>query len=363
MTEMPARSTVVARVDATAPDAAVIDDAAARLRAGQLVVLPTETVYGLGAHALDADAVAGIFVAKGRPRTDPLIVHLASAADLPRVAASVPASAAALADRFWPGPLTLLVPKHPDVPAIVTAGRDIVAVRVPAHPVAHALLAAARVPVAAPSANRFSRPSPTTAAHVVADLDGAVDLIVDAGPTDIGVESTIVDCTVSPPVVRRAGGVPIEALRTVVPGIRALDAVVAEADAQIAPGQLLRHYAPAARLTVYDGEPVDVEARVRRELRQAAGAGQRYGVLAPQESLMALAPSLAAAASRGRVVSASLGPRDDPGAAARVLFARLRELDEAGVEVIAAILPVGEGLGAAVRDRLRRAAEGRVVAV
>lgn len=363
MSGMSARPTIVVRVDAAHPDAATIADAAARLRAGQLVVLPTETVYGLGAHALDAEAVAGIFVAKGRPRTDPLIVHLASPSDLSRVAAAVPASAAALAARFWPGPLTLLVPKHADVPAIVTAGRDTVAVRVPAHPVAQALLAAAGVPVAAPSANRFSRPSPTTAAHVLADLDGAVDLIVDAGPTDIGVESTIVDCTVSPPVVRRAGGVPIEALRTVVPDIRAIDDIAASTEAQLAPGQLLRHYAPAARLTVYDGDPVDVEARVLREVRQAAGGGLRYGVLAPQESLMALAPSLAAGAARGRVVSASLGPRDTPDEAARVLFARLRELDEAGVALIAAILPAGEGLGAAVRDRLRRAAEGRVVAV
>ena len=363
MSEMPRRTTLVVRVDPRAVDAAIVDDAGARLRAGQLVVLPTETVYGLGANAVDAGAVAGIFVAKGRPRTDPLIVHLASAADLPRVAAEVPASAAALAARFWPGPLTLLVPKHADVPEIVTAGRDTVAVRVPAHPVARALLASAGVPVAAPSANRFSRPSPTTAAHVLADLDGAVDLIVDAGPTDIGVESTIVDCTVTPPVVRRAGGVPIEALREVVPEVVVFDAAAAEADAQIAPGQLLRHYAPAARLTVYDGMPADAEARVLREVRQATGAGQRYGLLAPQESLMALAPSIAAAASRGRVVTASLGPRRDPEAAARVLFARLRELDDAGVDAIAAILPAGEGLGAAVRDRLRRAAEGRVVAV
>lgn len=363
MSGMPARATTVVRVDATAPDAVAIADAAARLRTGQLVVLPTETVYGLGAHALDAGAVAGIFTAKGRPRTDPLIVHLASAADLPRVARTVPAAAAALAARFWPGPLTLLVPKHPDVPVIVTAGRDTVAVRVPAHPVAHALLAAAGVPVAAPSANRFSRPSPTTAAHVLADLDGAVDLIVDAGPTDIGVESTIVDCTVSPPVVRRAGGVPLEAIREIVPDVVAHEAIAGVSEAQIAPGQLLRHYAPAARLTVYDGDPAEVEARVLREVRQAAGAGQRYGVLAPQESLLALAPSIAAAAARGRVVSASLGPREDPGAAARVLFARLRELDEAAVDAIAAILPAGHGLGAAVRDRLRRAAEGRVVAV
>lgn len=363
MSGMPRRTTLVVRVDPLALDAAVIDDAGARLRAGQLVVLPTETVYGLGAHALDAEAVAGIFAAKGRPRTDPLIVHLASASDVPRVAATVSETAAALAARFWPGPLTLLLPKHVDVPAIVTAGRDSVAIRVPSHPVAHAVIVAAGVPVAAPSANRFSRPSPTTAAHVLADLDGAVDLVVDAGPTAIGVESTIVDCTVSPPVVRRAGGVPIEALRHVAPDVVAIEAVAGDGEAQLAPGQLLRHYAPAARLTVYDGTPAAAEARVLREVRQATGAGRRYGLLAPQESLMALAPSIAAAASHGRVVSASLGPRHEPEAAAQVLFARLRELDDAGVDEIAAILPAGEGLGAAVRDRLRRAAEGRVVSV
>ena len=363
MSGMPRRTTLVVRVDPRAPDAAVIDDAGARLRAGQLVVLPTETVYGLGAHALDSEAVAGIFAAKGRPRTDPLIVHLASASELPHVAATVSETAAALAARFWPGPLTLLLPKHADVPAIVTAGRDSVAIRVPSHPVAHAVLVAAGVPVAAPSANRFSRPSPTTAAHVLADLDGAVDLVVDAGPAAIGVESTIVDCTVSPPVVRRAGGVPIETLRQVAPEVVAIEAVAGEGEAQLAPGQLLRHYAPAARLTVYDGTPAAAEARVLREVRQATGAGRRYGLLAPQESLMALAPSIAAAASHGRVVTASLGPRRDPEAAARVLFARLRELDDAGVDEIAAIRTAGEGLGAAVRDRLRRAAEGRVVAV
>ncbi len=184
MTAMRPRVTVRLVVDAAAPDPAAIADAARVLVAGGLVVFPTETVYGLGAHALDAIAVAGIFDAKERPHTDPLIVHLASTADLPRVAASVPADAAALAAAFWPGPLTLILPRHIDVPAIVTAGLPNVAVRVPAHPVAQALLAAAGVPVAAPSANRFSRPSPTTAAHVLADLDARVDVVLDGGPTD-----------------------------------------------------------------------------------------------------------------------------------------------------------------------------------
>ncbi len=279
------------------------------------------------------------------------------------MAALVPPVAAALAEAFWPGPLTLIVPKHPEVPGIVSAGLPNVAVRVPAHPVAQALLAAARVPVAAPSANRFSRPSPTTAAHVLADLDGRVDLVLDGGPTDVGVESTIVDCTVSPPVVRRAGGVPIEALAAVVKAIATVDDLADVGVAQRAPGQLLRHYAPAARLTVYDGPGEAAVARLAREVRQLTASGTRVGVLAPEEALVALAPELAARASVGRVTVASLGPRDDAAAAARVLFAALRELDAAGVDVILALGPVRAGLGAAVWDRLRRAAEGRVIVV
>lgn len=361
MTAMSPRSTLRLVVDALTPDPAEIARAARVLADGGLVVFPTETVYGLGAHALDAAAVAGIFAAKERPTTDPLIVHLASAADLPRVAASVPAPAAVLAARFWPGPLTLIVPRHPDVPLAVTAGLPNVAVRVPAHPVAHALLVAAGVPVAAPSANRFSRPSPTTAAHVLADLDTRVDVVVDGGPTDIGVESTIVDCTVTPPLVRRAGGVPFEALAGVVPDITVAEQVVGVERAQVAPGQLLRHYAPTAPLTVYDGQPAAGVTRVAREVRTLTASGRRVGVLAPDDALTALAPEIAAAASAGRVVVATLGPREDGAAAARALFAALRELDGAGVDVILALGPTRAGLGAAVWDRLRRAAEGRIV--
>ena len=363
MTAMLPRVTVRLVVDPAAPDPAAIAAAARVLAAGGLVVFPTETVYGLGANALDAAAVASIFAAKERPRTDPLIVHLASASALSRVASAVPPDAAALAAAFWPGPLTLILPKHADVPALVTAGLPNVAVRVPSHPVARALLVAAALPVAAPSANRFSRPSPTTAVHVLADLDGRVDVVVDSGPTDIGVESTIVDCTVSPPLVRRAGGVPLEALVDVVPAIVVAHETADAAHAQLAPGQLLRHYAPAARLTAYDGSLEACVARVAREVRQLAASGTRVGVLAPDEALTALAPAIAAPASAGRVTVASLGPRDDGAAAARVLFASLRQLDGAAVEVILALGPTRAGLGAAVWDRLRRAAEGRVVRV
>lgn len=363
MSAMTPHVTRVLTVDRQRPEGDRLREAAEALVAGRLVVFPTETVYGLGAHALDVAAVDGIFAAKGRPFTDPLIVHLASAADLPQVAADVSVPARALAARFWPGPLTLILPKHARVPDRVTAGRATVAVRVPAHPIAAALLAAAGVPVAAPSANRFSRPSPTTAAHVLADLDGRVDLVIDGGPTDIGVESTIVDCTMTPPVVRRAGGVPIEALRAVVPDVLSMETIAAVESAQLAPGQLLRHYAPQARLTVFDGGLDAVAARIARDVRAHAAAGARVGVLAPDDVLTALAPSMAAGAAHGRVIAASLGPRAMPEVAARVLFARLRELDAASVGVILAAGPVRDGLGAAVWDRLRRAAEGRVVPV
>ena len=355
--------TICRSVDRAHPDRAVIADAARRLRAGELVVFPTETVYGLGAHAFDAVAVARIFAAKGRPSTDPLIVHVVDADGLGQLARDVPAAAHALAACCWPGPLTLVLHKRPEVPGIVTAGLDSVAVRVPAHPVARALLVAAGVPVAAPSANRFSRPSPTTAAHVLKDLDGLVDLVIDAGPTDIGVESTIVDCTVRPPVVRRAGGVPFDVLAEVVPDVRVADTVTDVHEAQVAPGQLLRHYAPDARLTVYAGTPAAVVARLASDARAHVGRGSRVGVLAPEDDLMALAPEVAAAAARGRVVVASLGPREDPAAAARVLFGALRMLDGERVDVIIASGPARHGLGAAVWDRLRRAAEGRVIPV
>ncbi|MGD9904408.1 MAG: L-threonylcarbamoyladenylate synthase [Vicinamibacterales bacterium] len=360
---MPARPTVVLPVARAAPDPAVIARAAAVLRGGGLVAFPTETVYGLGGAALDPTAVAAIYAAKGRPATDPVIVHLAAAADLALVAAVVPPAAAALATACWPGPLTLIVPKADGVPAAVTAGLPNVAVRVPDHPVALALLRAAGVPVAAPSANRFSRPSPTTAAHVVADLDGAIDLVLDAGPTDIGVESTIVDCTVQPPLVRRAGGVSIERLRGVVPAIATVDGDAAVERPQVAPGQLLRHYAPVAPLTVFAGPPAAVVQRLIAEVRSRTAAGQRVGVLAPEDDLLAIAGAIAAPAAAGRVVTASLGRRAAPDQAARRLFAALRTLDGEGVEVIVGAGPDRRDLGVAVWDRLRRAAEGRVVGV
>lgn len=355
--------TRVVIVNPQSPDPDTIADAAAILVRGGLVAFPTETVYGLGAHALDEAAAARIFDAKGRPATDPVIVHLASAARLETVARDVPPLAAVLADAFWPGPLTLILYKQPAIPDVVTAGLPTVAVRVPAHPVAHLLLERAGIPIAAPSANRFSRPSPTTADHVREDLDRRIDLIIDGGAATIGVESTILDLTVTPPLVRRPGGVSLSALRVHVPDLQTRDERLSGDLAQPAPGQLLRHYAPRATLTLYLGAADAVGERVARDARTAAAAGSRVGILAPEEDLKGLAPRLAAAAASGRVTVARYGTRGDDRASAHDLFRALRQLDREEVDIILAVAAEDGELSLAIVDRLSRAAEGRVVRV
>jgi L-threonylcarbamoyladenylate synthase len=353
--------TRVITIDPRDPDLDRIREVATLLREGRLIAFPTETVYGLGAHALDATAVARIFAAKGRPPTDPMIVHLASVEQLESVAREVPPVARQLAAAFWPGPLTLILDKRSIVPGLVTAGLQTVGVRVPSHPIAHALLEAANVPVAAPSANKFSHPSPTRAEHVLADLDGLVDIVIDGGATSIGVESTILDLTVTPLMVRRPGGVSLDAIRRIVGDVRHVAETADRARAQVAPGQLLRHYAPHAVLTLYVGEIAQVVARIGNEVRTAVASGLRAGVLAPEEDLLALAPRLAAIGASGRVVTMRCGSRRDRAEAARDLFQALRALDIEAVDVIFASAPDGDGINTAILDRLTRAAEGRVI--
>jgi L-threonylcarbamoyladenylate synthase len=321
------------------------------------VAFPTETVYGLGGDALNPSAVARIFQVKGRPADDPLIVHVLGAADLATVAASVPPVGARLAAAFWPGPLTLIVPRGPLVPPLVTAGLDTVAVRAPAHPVARALIAAAGTPVAAPSANRFGHVSPTTADHVLADLADRIDIVLDAGPTPVGVESTVVDCRADPPLVLRPGGVTWEALRAIVPGVRLAERR-ASGGPQRGPGQLWRHYAPAARLILLTGADEDVRAALAGAASHFATAtGHRVGLLVAEEDLPAFAHL------PPEVVALAPGPLTDPAGVARHLFAALRGLDAAGVQVILARDFGTAGLALAIRDRLARAAAGNVVDV
>ena len=352
--------TQVIKVDREKPDPAAIEEAAAALRAGKLVVFPTETVYGLGAHALDPAAVQKIFAAKERPANDPLIVHIAHIGQVNQCATGMPAGARKLGLSFWAGPLTLILPKKPEVPDLVTAGLPSVAVRVPSHRVARALMEIAGVPIAAPSANRFARPSPTTAAHVMEDLEGRVDMILDAGPTDIGLESTIVDFSVDPPVLRRPGGITFEQVHSLVPEVVIHAGEGGTDEPQAAPGQMTRHYAPKAELTLFEGPAEAVRRRVAADVRSAAAGGDRIGILAPEEDLSALAPELAARASAGRVETVPYGSRDDLDRSGRELYAAIRALDATGVTRIFAIGVGSEGFARAIHDRLMRAADGRV---
>ena len=352
--------TRVLKIDPTQPDPAIIDEAARAIREGKLVAFPTETVYGLGAHALDERAVQKIFDAKERPATDPLIVHIAHVGQVSQCAAAFPAAARKLALSFWAGPLTLILPKKPAIPDLVTAGLPNVALRAPSHRVARALIEMAGVPIAAPSANRFSRPSPTTAAHVHEDLNGRVDLILDGGATDIGLESTIVDFAVDPPVIRRPGGITFEQVHSLVPEVIVHSGEGDAADAQAAPGQLTRHYAPRAPLTLYEGEPSLVVPRIGADARTAVAQGSKVGILAPEDDLKALAPLLASVAASGRIEVRPYGSRADIDRAGRELFAALRDLDTTGVSVILASSVGTAGLALAIHDRLRRAADGRI---
>jgi L-threonylcarbamoyladenylate synthase len=349
--------TRVIPVDPSAPEADAIAAAAAIIRAGGLVAFPTETVYGLGADATRAEAAAKIFAAKGRPASDPLIVHLAAVDALSEVAAAVPPLAFALAARFWPGPLTLVLRRSARIPDLVSAGMDTVAVRMPAHPVARALIAAAGVPIAAPSANTFSRPSATSAAHVLADLGGRIDLILDGGPTPIGVESTIVDLLADPPAILRPGGIPLEALRALIPEIALRPRYLAtDEGAASAPGQMIKHYSPRAPVRLYTGADLDrVLARMIDDASKAAFDGKRVGILLFAEDRAAFYAIPAAIAE--------LGSESQLEEAASALFAALRDLDERGVDVIFARDPGRAGLGAAIWDRLLRAAEGRAIVV
>jgi L-threonylcarbamoyladenylate synthase len=321
--------------------------AAEILRNGGLVALPTETVYGLGANALNPAAVAKIFAAKQRPAWDPVIVHIAGpVVDNPmlrELVTEVPDAARRLMEAFWPGPLTLLLPRSARVADSVTAGRPLVGIRMPAHPVAYRLIEMAGIPVAAPSANLFGHTSPTTARHVLDDLDGRIDAILDAGPAVHGVESTVLDVTRSPMVIYRPGAVTVEQIRAVA-GEVDIHAPESQNDAppeaMPSPGVGIRHYAPNAYVVLVD--PAEFTARCR----ELAGGNGRLGILRPAG--WEVPPGSQAF---------EWGNWDAPEELAQRLYAGLRELDALGVAVIVCPVPQGDGIAAALRDRLSKAAK------
>ncbi len=332
----------VVPIDPAAPDPAVIARAAALLRAGQLVAFPTETVYGLGADALDAEAVARIFAAKGRPAYNPVIAHVADAAGARALTATWPAAADRLAAACWPGPLTMVLPAAPEVPGIVRAGLPAVGVRVPAHPVALALVRAAGRPIAAPSANRFTQLSPTTAAHVVRGLGDRVPLVLDGGPCPVGIESTVVDLTGDVPTILRPGAIDAERLSAILGAPVGTATPVAGEAPRLAPGMVDRHYAPAGDVWLFDPPEWD-------EVAEALAARGAEGGAGPVGALW-LTPRSHPAVTHPVTMPAT------PAAYARALYATLHAMDEAGVAVILVERPPATAAWAGVRDRLERAA-------
>ena len=394
--------TEIVKIDPKAIDEAVIAHAGDILKRGGLVAFPTETVYGLGGDALNPDASRKIYAAKGRPSDNPLIVHIADMEHLEAIAETVPDNARRLAGAYWPGPLTMIFNKKAIVPYETTGGLDTVAVRMPSDPIAAALIRAEGGYIAAPSANTSGRPSPTTARHVIDDLDGRIDMIIDGGGVvKIGVESTIVDFTDRVPTILRPGYINLDMLEQVLgevridPGI--LDASANKGIRPKAPGMRYRHYAPKADMTIVEGEEDAVVAKIASLAREAAEAGKKVGIIATDATggryADALRPYLAAGKrenayadfadpsaedgeearqsarnpvegkKKGSVDIRDIGTRDDDRTIARHLFAELRQFDDDGVDVIFSEAFETPRMGMAIMNRLKKAAGQKLIKV
>ncbi len=329
--------------------------AANAIRGGGLVAFPTETVYGLGANALNPKAVAEIFAAKRRPPDNPIIVHVAKKENLYELAREVPSAAEKLMGQFWPGPLTLILKRSSLVPNITVAALDTIAIRQPNNKVALALISESGVPIAAPSANLAGKPSPTTAQHVLDDLAGRIDIILDAGPAKIGVESTVVDMTTPTPQILRPGGTPYERLKTVLGEVHLHPSATANRKVRvtksISPGMKHRHYAPEAEMILVEGDFDEVITRVHKLAVGYMTKGMKVGILATDESKSNYTAS----------VVKSLGSRKNTTAIAENLFKLLRDFDKEKVDIIIGEGITSKGLGLAVMNRLRRAANFNIV--
>lgn len=346
-------NTRIIQVDPEQPDEKIIQKAAELLANGRLVAFPTETVYGLGANAFDPDAVEKIFEAKNRPYSDPLIVHIEEIKQIHNVAKKIPKIAWLLAENFWPGPLTFILERNSKVSSKVSTGLNTVAVRMPSHKIPQQLILHAGVPIAAPSANLFTRPSPTTAEHVYADLKGRIDVILDGGPCSIGLESTVLDLTQTEPIILRPGGYSLEALKKVVPNVKIkpmFHKLDRNATPSVSPGMLSKHYSPNAKVLLFSGEPGSTMKRMVSTAHQLISNNLTVGVMVSNEN-------------KGYfdglwVKLQLLGPHHDLEKISRNLFSSMRELDDEGIDVILVMDFGQEGLGLAIRDRLFRASEG-----
>ena len=331
-------------------------EAAEILRAGGLVAFPTETVYGLGANALDEKAAKKIYAAKGRPSDNPLIAHISCIDELPALVREIPEAGRLLAEKYWPGPLTMIFPKKDVVPCGTTGGLDTVAVRMPSDPVANRLIRLAGVPVAAPSANTSGRPSPTRAEHVIEDMDGKIEMILDGGEVGIGVESTIVDVSGAVPTLLRPGAITMEMLEETLGHVEIDPAILGPVSAEVrpkAPGMKYRHYAPKADMILVEGETEQVVEFINREAKKARLAGKKVGIICTEES-------------RGMYPEGILeviGSREHEETVAHNLFAVLRDFDERKVDCIFSESFSKDRLGQAIMNRLCKAAGYHIVNV
>lgn len=333
-----------------ASDETAVEKSAAIIKNGGLVAIPTETVYGLGANGLDEDAVLKIFLAKGRPQDNPLILHLSSADELDKYCTDIPERAVTLAEKFWPGPLTMVLKAKDIVPKRTTAGLDTVAVRCPDCDITRKLIAAAGVPIAAPSANTSGRPSPTSAAHVIEDMSGKIEAVIDNGPCSVGVESTIIDLSGGEPRLLRPGGLPLEEIETVIGPVvcdKAVRGEIKDDETVKAPGMKYRHYAPKAPVTVVCGKPEDTATYI------LAHGDRGTGVICFDEYSKMFSD----------MTVRTLGAADDSGEHARRVFDALRWFDDHHVSAIYAQCPEDKGLDSAVVNRLKKAAGFCVVEI
>ncbi|HUK84263.1 MAG TPA: L-threonylcarbamoyladenylate synthase [Candidatus Acidoferrum sp.] len=349
------KETLLLKINPENPDPYKIQTAAHIIQKGGLVAFPTETVYGLGADALNPTAVSALFEAKKRPLDNPPIVHIADSSEVYKLAKKVSKKAELLMSEFWPGPLTLVFKRSNVVPDVTVAGLDTVAIRMPKHKIALALIRQSQCSIAAPSANLAGKPSPTTAKHVYEDLNGRIDAILDGGPTSIGVESTVLDLTIDPPMLLRPGGTTFEALEQVLgnvslhPFVRAENELLQEKIRS--PGMKHRHYAPKADVILVEGNVSKVKAKIQEIATDHALRGLKVGILSTDETQ----PSYKA------YVVKSLGSRSNLATIAQSLFRLLREVDERNVDVIIAEGVPFEGMGLAVMNRLRKASGYRII--
>lgn len=350
---MKSMRTIIEKIDKNKINTDIIREAGRILREGRLVAFPTETVYGLGADALNEHAAQKIYAAKGRPSDNPLIIHITNMDDLAKIISFIPEAAKVIADKYWPGPLTMIFDKSGIVPYGTTGGLDTVAVRMPSHEIAREVIDAGGGYIAAPSANTSGRPSPTTALHVEEDMTGKIDMIIDGGSVDIGVESTILDMTVVPPMILRPGAITREMLTELI-GEVSVDKTLITPDskkAPKAPGMKYRHYAPKAELTIVEGEIKEVIAKINSLAAEKLEEGLKVGIIGTEETVECY--------PAGDVKS--IGTREDEATIAGSLYGILREFDNDGVDYIYSEAFATGGIGSAIMNRLLKAAGHHVI--